>query len=432
MCFTLQRVEGSVRAGLPAGKLLLCVSGGADSMALLHACRRAGRECAVVHCDFHLRGVESERDRRFVAWVCRLTGVECVQVHFDVPAYMQAHGVSLEMACRELRYAEFRRLRRELGCSRIVTAHNRDDNDETMLLNLFRGTGVAGLCGMEPDNGEIARPFLGFSRREIEEYLSGIGARFIVDSSNLSVDYRRNFIRRELLPLVATRWPGIRKSLARTRQNLREVRRLCDVSMRDWRAETPAFLSAQIYENAPSRSLLLLDWLAGHGASPSQIDEMCSGLRAGCSWHLKDCMVSMQRDGLHLLPLESAPVEYDLTVRPLTDALMDEIRSQRGDEVLYYSGEETLTFRKPRPGDRMAPFGMKGTKLVSDLLREGGVPVPQRDDFLMAVDSRSRVIWLPGVRRSCHLCVKAGRDKEVKILRVKNHAPGHGNSENKC
>lgn len=410
--------------------MLLCVSGGADSMALLHACRRIGRECVVVHCDFHLRGEESERDRRFVAWVCRLTGVDCVQVHCDVPAYMQAHGASLEMACRELRYAEFRRLRIELGCSRIVTAHNRDDNDETMLLNLFRGTGVAGLCGMEPDSGEIARPLLGTPRSEIEAYMSEMGARFIVDSSNLSVDYRRNFIRRELLPLVATRWPGIRKSLARTRQNLREARRLCDVSMREWRAESPVFLSARIYDDAPSRSLLLVDWLTGHGASPSQIDEMCGGLRAGCSWHLKDCVVSMQRDGLHLLPLKEAPVEYELIARPLTAAFMAHIRSRRGDEELYYSGDESLTFRKPRPGDRMAPFGMKGTKLVSDLLREGGVPASRREEFLMAVDSRDRVIWLPGVRRSRHLCVKEGRDKEVKILRVKNHAPEHGDLEN--
>lgn len=433
MSFKVAHIESVVKRALVPGRQLLCVSGGADSMALLHACCRIGVDCVVVHCDFHLRGSESERDRRFVAWVCKLLRVECVQLHFDVQSYVKAHGVSMEMACRELRYAEFRRLKQDMGCVRIVTAHNRDDNDETMLLNLFRGTGVAGLCGMEEDTGEITRPLLEVSRTEIEVYLSAIHAKYIVDSSNLSVDYRRNFIRRELLPMIATRWPGINKSLARTRRNMKEVRRVCSLLILEQKVESKDFLSAQVYEEALSRPLLLRNWLACHGVSPTQIDEMSAGLRPGCTWPLKDCVVAMQRDGLHVLPFrEKSLFEFDSKQAALTESLMKEIRSRRDNMVLYYTGDETLTFRNAAKGDRIASFGMRGSKLVSDLLREAGVPVPLRSGYPVAVDSRDRVIWVPGVRRSRYLCVRPEEDEVVKIIRCKKLRHEHGDMENKC
>ncbi|MCM1004683.1 MAG: tRNA lysidine(34) synthetase TilS [Prevotella sp.] len=416
----VQNIESHIRKALPEGRLLLCVSGGADSMALLHACRCVGRSFVVAHCDFHLRGLESERDRRFVALVCRRLGCECVQLHFDVPEYMRLHGVSEEMACRELRYAEFRRLKGKYGCVRIVTAHNRDDNDETMLLNLFRGTGLKGLCGMSEDTGEIARPLLAFSRKEIEEYLSAINARHITDSSNLSTEYRRNFIRRELLPEIESRWPGIRKSLARTRKNLTESMRLCSTAMAESKSESATFISAKVYNDAPSRPLLLMDWLESRGVSSTQIDEMAQGLKPGRKWLIADSVVLMKSDGLHILPLQESERKFRLTECELTEELMRRIRSQRGDKVLYYAGGEELSFRTVRPGDRIAPFGMKGTKLVSDLLREAGVPEPYRADYKVAVDASDRIIWIPGVRRSRYLSVNPKCDKTVFILSEKS------------
>lgn len=421
MDFRATDFENVVSQSLPAGRLLLCVSGGADSMALLHACVRKGLDVVTVHCDFHLRGAESERDRRFVSYVCRRLGVRCEQVHFDVMTYMRTHGVSMEMACRELRYAEFRKLRTSLGCTRIVTAHNRDDNDETMLLNLFRGTGVAGLCGMESDSGEIARPLLEFSRKHIEEYLSVIKCRYIIDSSNLSVDYRRNFIRHELMPLIASRWPGIRKSLWRTRRNMNETRRLCDTVMSGHKAESEDFLSAQTYTNAPSRSLLLMEWLKDKGASPAQIDEMSEGLMSGRQWILKDRRVVTDKQGLHLLPLcdETAAVIYEQTVIPMSEDLMQEIRTQHGEKVLYHNGSDTLSQRTVHEGDRIYPYGMKGSKLVSDLLREAGIPLPRRKNIILFTDSSNRIIWIPGVRRSRFMCVNPSKDTHVYILRQK-------------
>lgn len=409
--------------GLPQGRLLVCVSGGADSMALLHACVSGGRECMAVHCDFHLRGEESERDRRFVEQECARLGV-CLKVeHFDVPAYQREFGVSLEMACRDLRYAAFRRIADSEGCVRIVVAHNRDDNDETMLLNLFRGTGVAGLCGMSADNGSVCRPLLETSRGEIEEFMRRTGNGYITDSSNLTSDFKRNFIRRELMPLIAGRWPGIGKSLARTRRNMQECRSVCDDTIAAWIESIDSdFLSAEVYGAVSSRAMLLTEWLRGHGVSPSQIDEMSEGLRPGCSWRLRDVEVCMCREGLRLYPLDGDEVtpEFEVERLDLTDEVMDLVRANRDEKVLYYSGGETLGFRPPRAGERMAPMGMKGTKLVSDLLREGGVDVALRARCQVCVDALDRVIWIPGVKRSRHLAVRPGVDTHVFRLSLKS------------
>ena len=148
----------------PNEAYLVAVSGGADSVVLLRVMLALGFSCKVAHCNFHLRGEESLRDERFVTALCRDLGVECIVTHFDVPAYERKHGVSTEMACRELRYAWFRELMREHSLDAVVVAHHSDDNVETLFLNLMRGSGIAGLTAMRPVSGDVRRPLLGVSR----------------------------------------------------------------------------------------------------------------------------------------------------------------------------------------------------------------------------------------------------------------------------
>lgn len=412
-----------VMEGLPCeGRLLVCVSGGADSMALLHACVRADIECIVVHCDFHLRGDESERDRRFVEWVCRQKGIPCKTVHFDVPTYMEKHGVSLEMACRDLRYATFRQLKDELGCVRIVTAHNSSDNDETMLLNLFRGTGVRGLCGMEADNGEIARPLLRITREEIERFLAALNVRYITDSSNLTSDFRRNFIRRELLPAIEKRWPGVRKALDRTRKNLKECDTLCKSSIATALPADKKLLPYETLKSFPSAGILLHAFLKDYGASPSQIDEIAAGIRPGCRWLLKRASIYMDKQGIHAYPLSNEKEDNSLRISiekiKLTAALMTQIKENKDKLILYYSTQESLKFRQPRRGDRISPIGMNGSKLVSDLLHEAEIPLPFRSLYPLLEDSSGRVIWIPGIRRSRLYTVQLHTHEYVYKMRV--------------
>lgn len=144
------------------------VSGGADSTALLRVLLTLGYRCIAVHCNFHLRNSESDRDQQFVEDLCKNLGVELITCSYDTSLYSKQNGISIEMAARELRYSDFERIMQERGASAICIAHHRDDSVETLMLNLIRGTGLRGLTGIKPKNGHIIRPLLCVSRQDIE------------------------------------------------------------------------------------------------------------------------------------------------------------------------------------------------------------------------------------------------------------------------
>ena len=182
--------------------ILVALSGGADSVALLRALHEAGCHSHAAHCNFHLRGDESMRDEQFVRDLCARLEIPLTVKDFDVAAWQQAHGGSVEMACRELRYAWFEQERERLQCSVIAVAHHADDQIETFFLNLLRGTGIKGLTGMSRLSGHIWRPLLVVSRQDILDYLFEIGQGYVTDSTNAQNDYRRNRLRNIVLPIV--------------------------------------------------------------------------------------------------------------------------------------------------------------------------------------------------------------------------------------
>jgi len=240
-------------------RVVATVSGGADSVALLSALTSCkGLDVVVAHCNFHLRGDESMRDQRVVESLCADLGVWLCVRDFDVSGYMAAHkGVSVEMACRELRYEWFRSLKSIVSADRIATGHNADDNIETLFLNLLRGSGTMGLKGMLPDTGVIWRPLLGIHRKEILDYLECKNLDYITDSSNLSSDYRRNFIRNEVLPLLRTRWEGLDSALDRTLHHLLEESRVVDGVLRQVIPEEGMPLSRDVVLSFPCPELLV-------------------------------------------------------------------------------------------------------------------------------------------------------------------------------
>ena len=156
----------------PADKVLVALSGGADSVALLRVLLELGFSCQAVHCNFCLRNDESDRDEEFVRALCRERQVNLEVRHFDTEGYANTHRISIEMAARELRYAWFEEMRCRMGCDVIAVAHHRNDSAETLILNLLRGTGIRGLKGISPVNGTVVRPLLGVDRDEIRRYLA--------------------------------------------------------------------------------------------------------------------------------------------------------------------------------------------------------------------------------------------------------------------
>ena len=183
-------------------KVVLACSGGADSIFLLHILNKLGFDLVVAHCNFHLRGEESDRDENFVREFCEQEHLPLVVEHFDTKLYAEQNKLSIEMAARELRYTWFENLRVQYDAQAIAVAHHSDDSIETILLNLLRGTGLKGICGIRPKNGYVVRPLLCVNRKEIEEYLAEQGIGYITDSTNLENEYTRNKIRNIVMPIL--------------------------------------------------------------------------------------------------------------------------------------------------------------------------------------------------------------------------------------
>lgn len=396
--------------GPVSGMLVAGISGGADSVALLRVLHASGHPLLAVTCDFHLRGDESTADRRFVADLCRRLGVECIEADMDVEGYISLHGGSVEMACRELRYDLFRRLKTERGASRIAVAHNADDNIETLFLNLMRGAGVEGLKGMVADTGEIIRPLLNVSRTEIEEYLNSIGQEWRTDSTNLEDHYRRNFIRNRVLPLLEERWPEVRRSIMLTQRNLRGEAAVVNKAVTPDRAD---MLDWDRIAGCGDPRTAIRRFLNPYGPSASQIDEMTAvAVRrlSGRVWTIGDIEVHSERDGLHIVGQNDMMIpEYHWIKVPNNPEMVARMKACRNHSICFLpSGPDSYSFRHVQTGDRISPLGMRGSRLVSDILQEAHLTRRQRRETVVLTDNGGGIIWIDGLKRSrLHLITPA-------------------------
>ncbi len=278
----LEKVVSEVVKKSGASKFIVALSGGADSVALLASLATVrGTELIAAHCNFHLRGEESMRDRNFVEKMCSRLGVKLVIKDFDVESYRsQNPSTSLEMACRDLRYDWFRSLLAEHGFDRIATGHNADDNIETLFLNLLRGSGTTGLRGMLPDNAGVIRPLLTIHRHEIETYLKEKELGFITDSSNLTSDFRRNFLRNEILPLLRERWPGLNKALDRSLRLLASENDVIEKAVNEALPEKGSPLATSVALSFPAPELLIRRYIQHLRPLTTTPEEIVAAMRA--------------------------------------------------------------------------------------------------------------------------------------------------------
>ena len=203
-------------------KYIVALSGGADSVCLLLVLQRLGYDVEAAHCNFKLRGEESDRDEQFCVELCKKNDIEIHLAHFDTNFYAISHKISIEMAARELRYSYFENLRRDIGADAVCVAHHQNDCAETVILNLVRGTGIQGLAGIQPKRDNIVRPLLCVSRDEIEGFLADEGQDFITDSTNLDDLYVRNKIRLNIIPMMEKINPAAVQNIVKTAIRLSE------------------------------------------------------------------------------------------------------------------------------------------------------------------------------------------------------------------
>jgi tRNA(Ile)-lysidine synthase len=408
--------------------LLLAVSGGLDSVVLLDLVHRAGFHYEVAHANFRLRGEESDRDEQHVRALALERGATIHVRHFDTEIFADKHGMSIQEAARELRYAWFGELCRSRppgvgGHSfRTVTAHHLDDNIETMLFHLFRGTGIAGMRGMLPATPLALRPLLFAYRSELSAHAHALGLAWVEDSSNTAVDYDRNFLRLQVLPLLEQRFPNIRRVLADNLQRFREEEILHDIASSTWRKRLlqpdPAGgwrIPVERLRHAPSRRTLLWQILRDFGFSPRQSGEALRLLDAETGRFVVSDTHRVLRDRVWLSV--SKLTEPDLSVHlagpgdtvvhtssgTLTlqrhpapfDAGLD-----RGPMFACIDTRELrypLLVRKWRPGDYMYPLGMRKKKKVARILIDAKFP-RDRKDRVWVVESDKRIVWLVGIR----------------------------------
>lgn len=433
----------------PGGKVLVGLSGGADSVALTVILHKLGYKVCAANCNFALRGEEAERDTRFARYTAEKVGVPFISVKFDTLKYAEQNRVSVEMACRELRYAWFEKMRTENGCSHIAVAHHRDDSAETMMINLIRGTGIAGLTGISPVNGRIIRPLLALSRAEILEYLSATGFTYVTDSTNAETVYVRNKIRNKILPLMQEINPSVRESLVRTAENLRETEALYTYALTQAKSRIihkeadGIYISLEELKKWPSTKTLLYEFLKPYGYMASQIDDIAGGIEGtpGLKYYSPTHRLVRDRKYLIISPLEETgkKTAADKPVSPadvLDIEYMDkparfEIPKSRSTACFDASAlPEPIALRHWREGDRFVPFGMKGSQKLSDYFNNHKFSMLQKESALL-LTAGDDIIWIVGERQSDKYKITPATTRMVKFS-VKAARQGTNNNRTDC
>ena len=408
----------------------VALSGGADSVALLLLLHEHGYKVHAVHCNFHLRGDESDRDEQFCVDLCNRLGIELHRVHFDTQTYAELHKVSIEMAARELRYKWFSQLCQDLGAAGVCVAHHRDDSVETVLLNLVRGTGLRGLTGIQPKHhtkGQtlcVIRPLLCVSRAEIEDFLTQRGQQYVTDSTNLEADVMRNKIRLQVLPMLRELNPAVAENIQRTTENLAEAQQVLDAIVSDYKNSN--ILDLNELKKFGSSEYIIFEWLKNYGFNGNQVRQILDADCGGTVSSVSGYEVLKDRSRL-IVEQTMKPTKPVLVPEEGTYILDDNNRLKVRKCAVYISKDPhiatldaakvhfPLTVRTVEEGDSMVPYGMTGRKLLSDLMTDLKMNVFEKRRQLVVVDAQGVILWAVGLRTDQRVAVS---DKTKEVLEL--------------
>ncbi len=418
----IQRYIDSYSLLAPKSKVLVALSGGADSVALLRLLLTLGYKVEAAHCNFHLRGEESVRDEEFCRQLCEDHNVPLHLAHFDTKTYATLHKVSIEMAARDLRYNYFSQLRHDNGFDAVCVAHHKDDSVETVLLNLIRGTGIEGLKGIAPKNGYIVRPLLCIDREEILSYMSSIKQDYVVDSTNLEDDVQRNKVRLNLIPLLIEINPAASRNIAKVAQRVYDTLPMLDDAVTQSITRTVTQQDDRIridikklkQEKSPEVTLWYI--LKDKGFSSSQVEQIFASLssQSGREWTSATHALVIDRQTIIVEPADDA--NHKRMLIPETGTYIynenrkfrfslqtidsDFILSRQSDTVCLDADKITfpLTIRSVQTGDSFVPFGMKGKKLLSDFLTDRKMSLFDKRRQLVVADASDRIVWVVSLR----------------------------------
>lgn len=397
-------------------KVLVGLSGGPDSMALIHILMQLGYDCIAAHCNFHLRGKDSDNDAAFVDAWCSKNDIPLFTIDFDTIDYATTKKISIEMAARELRYNWFEELRIEQSADVIGIAHHKDDSVETILINLIRGTGIKGLTGIPIINKYIVRPLLAISRCEIMEYLSVNQVPYVMDHTNEEELYTRNVFRLKVLPIFEKINPSVKNSIVTTANNLKEAEKIYDGYIKE---AIESVLNGNLIDIAKllqthSPQSVLFEMLSPLGFTPSVIEDISNNLDSipgkiylADNFRLlkdRDCLVISEsisnkqedKDAEFLIYSDSIHMELPFELNIKTEKFTPQFEIVRKKTILQCDIDKLsfpLTMRRWKKGDWFVPFGMKGKKKISDFFTDNKITLFEKEETWVLL-SGDDIVWI--------------------------------------
>ncbi len=401
-------------------RVIVGVSGGTDSMVLLHVLVSLGYDCVIAHCNFHLRMEESDRDEEFVRYLAKYMMLPYYKIDFDTTKYAEEQGISIEMAARDLRYNWFYELLQTLDAEAIAVAHHADDSIETMLMNLVRGTGLRGLTGIQPRNNKVVRPLLCCTRSELETYLVMHDLEHVEDSTNATIDYQRNKFRNEVLPLLEQINPSVRQTLYVSRERFEGSVAIYQQAIERIEEQVVERVDGLIKMNIGKIKeqahipTVMYELLYPFGFSPALIEQITVNLDGESGKTFYSDTHRLLKDRKYLIISSKAEIsvdEYYITqpdaeiTQPFdlqisTRTVTNGFRVSKTPDCIHVDAAK-LTFplqlRRWREGDTFSPFGMKQRKKVSDFFIDNKLSLIEKEQSWLLV-SDNEIVWIVGRR----------------------------------
>ena len=424
--------------GVPKGTRLLCaVSGGIDSMVMLSLLNEMNYECVVAHCNFRLRGDESDGDEQFVREMCEKMYIPCFVNTFDTHKFADETGLSIQMAARKLRYDWFYELAEKENCSYIALAHNSDDQVETAILNFARGTGIRGVSGMKPLAGKLFRPLIEVSRADIVQISTEDNIPFHNDSTNATTKYARNKVRHLVIPLLEEINVAAKENILKSVSYFAETERIMNDYVR--RAKEVAMSNsngllridvAKIMQTA-APSTVLFEMLIGEGVPKPLASESVCLLEAqtGRKCEMDGVEIVRNREYIEVQKSVGENDESVVTVNAIGELKKygfeisfaycdDDFVFDKNPQVAYIDVKKLkfpLTLRKWNFGDKFMPLGMKGMRKLSDFFKDEKLSQAEKSNVRI-LESDGKIVWVVGMRIDERF--KFDKDtKEVYVLK---------------
>jgi tRNA(Ile)-lysidine synthase len=425
-----------------ANQILAAVSGGMDSVLMAHLLKAAGFNFGIAHCNFMLRGPEADADQEFTRQLAQQLGVSFHTINFDTQKYAADNKISIQMAARDLRYQWFDEISQSAGYDAISLAHHQNDTIETILLNLTRGTGIAGLHGILPKNGRLVRPLLFLTRDEIRDIITAEGLHYVEDASNASVKYARNKIRHQVIPLLKELNPNLEATFENNLRNFRDLEVLLNEkvdALKDQLLVTEGneihIAIDEISKLSPMR-LLLFKLLQPYGFIETVVDDLISvlGKHAGRTFESAGFSLLVDRGKLIIAPKKDKP-DAEVSIGQgdaevvynnyKLNLLHDDSPLIVKDNPLAVSVDAALLvyplkLRAWQQGDVFYPLGMKTKQKLSDFFIHQKIPLHKKSAVPVLVNGNGDIIWVGGYRPDERYKV-SNNTKKVTIFELFNY-----------